>query len=253
MRSARAKVLHELLGRPLVAYPVGLARDARRARRRRPRAPARGRRGGARGALRRPRASPSSSRPSSAAPATPSCWPRPRSHGFDGLVLVLYGDMPLLRRETLRAAGGDGAPLRCLAMVTATPARPAGYGRIVRDSRGHVSGVVEEKDATPEERALNEINAGIYCGAGALPPRGDGRPRREQRAGRVLPHRHHRAPPRGGSASPPSTPTRATSWASTTASSSPRPRRRCARASPPLMTHATLRDPGVDRRRARTS
>ena len=48
--------------------------------------------------------------------------------------------------------------------MTATPPDPTGYGRILRDQRGHVIGVVEQKDATPEEQAIGEINAGIYCG-----------------------------------------------------------------------------------------
>ena len=79
-------------------------------------------------------------------------------------MLVLYGDVPLLRRETLAALVGTARRYRCLAVVTATPpdshrlrpdpARPA----------RHVIGVVEEKDASPEERALTEVNAGIYCG-----------------------------------------------------------------------------------------
>ena len=85
--------------------------------------------------------------------------------GFAGeLVLVLYGDVPLLRRETLAALVGTARRYRCLAVVTATPPDPTGYGRILRDERGHVIGVVEEKDASPEERAITEVNAGIYCG-----------------------------------------------------------------------------------------
>ena len=112
--------------------------------------------------------------------------------GFTGdLVLVLYGDVPLLRRETLAALVGTARRYRCLAVVTATPPDPTGYGRILRDERGHVISVVEEKDASPEERALTEVNAGIYCGpveffreatAGLSAP---------QRPARVLPDRHH--------------------------------------------------------------
>ncbi len=79
-------------------------------------------------------------------------------------MLVLYGDVPLLRRETLEELVGTARRYRCLALVTATPPDAAGYGRILRDQRGNVIGVVEEKDASPEERAINEVNAGIYCG-----------------------------------------------------------------------------------------
>ncbi len=90
----------------------------------------------------------------------------PALKGFSGggLVLVLYGDVPLLRRETLAALVGTARRYRCLALVTATPPDPTGYGRILRDDRGNVIGVVEEKDASPEERAITEVNAGIYCG-----------------------------------------------------------------------------------------
>src|SRR5581483_4557294 len=51
----------------------------------------------------------------------------------------------------------------CLAVVTATPADPTGYGRVLRDQRGHVIGVVEQKDASPDELGIGEVNAGIYA------------------------------------------------------------------------------------------
>jgi bifunctional UDP-N-acetylglucosamine pyrophosphorylase/glucosamine-1-phosphate N-acetyltransferase len=74
--------------------------------------------------------------------------------------LVLYGDVPLTRVETLRrlvAAAADG-----VAMLTVELADPSGYGRIVRDS-GAVRRIVEEKDASPAERALREVNTGIMA------------------------------------------------------------------------------------------
>ncbi|HEU0129629.1 MAG TPA: bifunctional UDP-N-acetylglucosamine diphosphorylase/glucosamine-1-phosphate N-acetyltransferase GlmU [Mycobacteriales bacterium] len=79
---------------------------------------------------------------------------------FDGRVLVLYGDMPLVTTETLRRLldAGDGD----LAMLTARVPEPTGYGRVLRDAAGRVTGVVEERDATPEQRAVDEINAGVY-------------------------------------------------------------------------------------------
>ena len=82
----------------------------------------------------------------------------------DGLVLVLYGDVPLLRRETLEELVGTVRRYGCLALITANPPDATGYGRILRDERGHVIRVVEQKDATPDEQAITEINAGIYCG-----------------------------------------------------------------------------------------
>ena len=80
-------------------------------------------------------------------------------------VLVLNGDVPLVNRTTLRdtatLAGGSR-----IALVTAVVEDSAGYGRIVRDSDGHVRGIVEERDATDEQRNIAEINAGIIA-AGA--------------------------------------------------------------------------------------
>jgi len=78
--------------------------------------------------------------------------------GADAQTLVLYGDVPLTRVDTLRAmsaAAGDG-----VALLTVTLDDPTGYGRIVRDG-GAVKRIVEEKDATAAERALREVNTGI--------------------------------------------------------------------------------------------
>ena len=72
--------------------------------------------------------------------------------------LVLYGDVPLIRPETLRtlvAAGADG-----VAMLTIELDDPTGYGRVVREG-GAVKRIVEEKDATPAERAIREVNTGV--------------------------------------------------------------------------------------------
>lgn len=79
----------------------------------------------------------------------------------DNLVLVLYGDVPLLRPATLKrlieACGSDEA-----AVLTVNMDDPFGYGRIIRDS-GTVIRSVEEKDATADERAIREINTGVFC------------------------------------------------------------------------------------------
>jgi bifunctional UDP-N-acetylglucosamine pyrophosphorylase/glucosamine-1-phosphate N-acetyltransferase len=83
--------------------------------------------------------------------------------GHTGPVLILSGDTPLLAPETLaRVAAGRsaGAPL---AFATMRLADPTGYGRVVRDGAGRPARVVEQKDASPEERALDEVNAGLYC------------------------------------------------------------------------------------------
>ena len=76
-----------------------------------------------------------------------------------GPTLVLYGDVPLTTAATLRrlvAAAGNG-----VALLTVCLADPSGYGRIVRDAGGSVVRIVEEKDATAAERAIDEINTGI--------------------------------------------------------------------------------------------
>jgi len=84
--------------------------------------------------------------------------------GFSGTVLILCGDTPLLRGETLQGLAAfhreNGA---ALTVLTAVMDDPYGYGRVVRDTDGRVLRIVEQKDATPEERALCEINSGIYC------------------------------------------------------------------------------------------
>lgn len=81
---------------------------------------------------------------------------------FSGHVLILSGDVPLLRPETLKRLLRLGAA-RPLSLVTSVVANPFGYGRILRDGEGRIYGIVEEKNASPEERQINEINAGIYC------------------------------------------------------------------------------------------
>lgn len=79
-----------------------------------------------------------------------------------GVVLVLYGDVPLIRAETLQPLVA-GARQGRLALLTVELADPSGYGRIVRDDRGQVRRIVEEKDATPSERCLSEVNTGILA------------------------------------------------------------------------------------------
>jgi bifunctional UDP-N-acetylglucosamine pyrophosphorylase / glucosamine-1-phosphate N-acetyltransferase len=82
----------------------------------------------------------------------------------DHTVLVLYGDVPLIRSATLQklvAAAGEGA----LAMLTVNLEDAAGYGRIVRDSQGAVSAIIEHKDATPEQLQIREVNSGLMAAA----------------------------------------------------------------------------------------
>jgi len=86
-----------------------------------------------------------------------------RLKGFNGTVMVVSGDTPLLGADTLkglairhRRTGAD------VSVLTAAMPDPSGYGRIIRDDKG-VIGIVEHKDASPAERAITEINTGTYC------------------------------------------------------------------------------------------
>ena len=89
---------------------------------------------------------------------------------FAGDVLVVNGDVPLLDAETLRGLIADHRESGSAATILSSfPADATGYGRIVRTAAGTLDRIVEHKDATAEERAIGEINAGIYLfGAAAL-------------------------------------------------------------------------------------
>jgi bifunctional UDP-N-acetylglucosamine pyrophosphorylase/glucosamine-1-phosphate N-acetyltransferase len=94
---------------------------------------------------------------------------RERLQGASGLLVVLYGDCPLLSPATLRglidAQRSSGA---AATVITTMLDDPTGYGRILRDESGHVKAIVEQKAASPEELAVREINSGIYCFRGEL-------------------------------------------------------------------------------------
>ena len=163
MRSRRAKVLHELAGRPLLHYPLLALR---------PLAPARvvlviGHQAdlvkeaagtvtleGLKTVL----------QPEQRGTGHAVRCAMPALAGFDGDVLVLYGDVPRIRTATLQALvdahRNAGA---ALSLLTLHFSDPTGYGRIVRDAEGRVRRVVEQRDATPAERAITEINPGFYC------------------------------------------------------------------------------------------
>jgi bifunctional UDP-N-acetylglucosamine pyrophosphorylase/glucosamine-1-phosphate N-acetyltransferase len=74
-------------------------------------------------------------------------------------VLVLYGDVPLTRPDTLRALGDAGRG--GLAILTGEPPDPVGYGRVLRDRKGRVARIVEHKDASAKQLAIREVNAGF--------------------------------------------------------------------------------------------
>jgi bifunctional UDP-N-acetylglucosamine pyrophosphorylase/glucosamine-1-phosphate N-acetyltransferase len=154
MRSARPKVLHELAGKPLLGHVIDTARalspscicvvyghGGEQVRER-----------FAAADLRFARQQPQLGTGHALQQALPQIDPASRT-------LVLYGDVPLTRAQTLRAML-EHAPSR-LVVLTVELADAAGYGRIVRDARGAIRGIVEDKDATARQRRIREINTGI--------------------------------------------------------------------------------------------
>src|SRR5262245_59647643 len=162
MKSDRPKVLHPLLGRPLCAYPVARALEVGAG----PVVAVIGHQADAVSASMqalfpgRPLSFAVQAEQRGTADAVRSA--KEALAGWQGPVMILYGDTPLLTVETLRALHQayefSGSPL---AMVTTTPPSPQGYGRVVREG-GKVARVVEQRDCTPEQAAIREINAGLY-------------------------------------------------------------------------------------------
>ena len=93
----------------------------------------------------------------------------PHLADHDGSVLICCGDTPLLTAETLRMFQVEhmnrGADLSVLSMLLD---EPGSYGRVVRDSGGEVSAIIEAKDATEQELTIREVNTGIYCASADL-------------------------------------------------------------------------------------
>jgi bifunctional UDP-N-acetylglucosamine pyrophosphorylase/glucosamine-1-phosphate N-acetyltransferase len=83
--------------------------------------------------------------------------------GLTGAVVVTYGDVPLLEPSTLAALLAEHTTAdAAVTLLTAELTDPTGYGRVVRDGRGAVREIVEQRDATPEQQAITEINSGVY-------------------------------------------------------------------------------------------
>jgi bifunctional UDP-N-acetylglucosamine pyrophosphorylase/glucosamine-1-phosphate N-acetyltransferase len=174
MKSDRAKVLHQACGRPLAYFPIRAALGLRVS----PAVVVVGHQGEA------VRAELSAQFPGAPLRFAVQAEQLGTGHAVqcakaslqgagvadDGAVLILAGDTPLLREETLqRLAAAYRAAASPLALVTVRPRDATGYGRIVRDAGGAIQRVVEEKDATDAERKIGEANASIYlCEAGFL-------------------------------------------------------------------------------------
>jgi bifunctional UDP-N-acetylglucosamine pyrophosphorylase/glucosamine-1-phosphate N-acetyltransferase len=160
MRSRMPKMLHEICGRPMIDWPVAAALEA-----------GAGKVvvvGGADRALeeRLPDGVVLAVQPE--ANGTGGAVLAAAEHlGGDAPVLVLNGDVPLVTPQTIASlVGAHAANGAAATIMTMTLADPSGYGRVVRDASGAVERVVETKhpgDATPEEMAIPEVNAGIYA------------------------------------------------------------------------------------------
>lgn len=85
----------------------------------------------------------------------------------DETALILYGDVPLIQSATLARLVDLVDDRHPLALLTVTLPDPTGYGRIVRDASGSMQRIVEQKDATAEERAITEVNTGIMAAKGS--------------------------------------------------------------------------------------
>ena len=160
MKSALPKVLHPLAGRPIIDYVLGAARvlspmtitlivghqaDT-----------VRGRLAGHRD-LRFVLQNPQRGTAHALQQAEPALA------GATGTLVLLSGDVPLLSRHTVRRFRDEHVGSKsAMTLVTANVEQPYGYGRIIR-SRGRIVRIVEERDAAPAERAIKEINAGLYA------------------------------------------------------------------------------------------
>jgi bifunctional UDP-N-acetylglucosamine pyrophosphorylase/glucosamine-1-phosphate N-acetyltransferase len=162
MKSEKAKVLHPILGRPLCAYPLSRALELGAS----PLVPVVGHQAAeVEKAVRAffpgaPLRFALQKEQRGTADAVRSAEEALRD--YSGRVLILYGDVPLLRRETLEAlvaAHEKGGGV--LSMISTTLEDPTGYGRVIREG-GRVVRIVEHKDCTPEQRAVKECNAGLY-------------------------------------------------------------------------------------------
>ncbi|MBN2468524.1 MAG: bifunctional UDP-N-acetylglucosamine diphosphorylase/glucosamine-1-phosphate N-acetyltransferase GlmU, partial [Deltaproteobacteria bacterium] len=160
MKSSTVKVLHPLAGRPMLHYPVAVARKI----------------GSHKIVIvvghqqeEVKRAFPDSdldfafqSRQLGTGHAVMSA--RETLSGFKGDILVLCGDIPLIRETTMEGLTEvHRQGKNCATVLTVRKNDPTGYGRIVRGRDGIIQGIVEEKDASPQEREISDVNSGVYC------------------------------------------------------------------------------------------
>lgn len=160
MKSKKSKVLHPLAGRPVISYPIDYAKGCGAKSLFVVRAPGQNdlkdylKARGIRDVIQK--------EPRGTADAVLAA--RGALSKFDGIVLILCGDVPLVPPQTLRRFAQTVASKKAgLGVITMTLANPSGYGRIVRDLDGQMVRIVEERDATDQEREIGEVNSGIIC------------------------------------------------------------------------------------------
>ena len=84
--------------------------------------------------------------------------------GYSGLTVILCGDVPLLKPSTIKTLVEKHTSSQAqITVLTTYPADPKGYGRVVKDTKGNILKIVEERDASLAEKNIGEINTGIYC------------------------------------------------------------------------------------------
>jgi bifunctional UDP-N-acetylglucosamine pyrophosphorylase/glucosamine-1-phosphate N-acetyltransferase len=160
MNSALPKVLHQLGGRPLIAYPLSALRRigvdpivvvvghaAVRVR-----------------AACEPYAVRFADQTEQKGTGHATGAARAALGDFSGDLLLVYGDLPFLRAETFeRLVAAHRAAGAAVSLLTESVADPSGFGRIRRDAEGNVIGIVEDRDCSEAQRAICEINVGLYC------------------------------------------------------------------------------------------
>src|SRR5215510_14488811 len=164
MKSRRAKVLHELGGRPLIAH---LCRTAELLNPRRIEVVVGHQADEVKKAVEQelgPNSATFSKQPNQRGTGDAVMAARSAFEKASSVALILSGDVPLVKAETLRALiENHRLQNAACSLLTVRLENPTGYGRVIRDDAGKFLNIVEQKDASEEERRIREINVGIYC------------------------------------------------------------------------------------------
>jgi bifunctional UDP-N-acetylglucosamine pyrophosphorylase/glucosamine-1-phosphate N-acetyltransferase len=161
MKSDLVKVLHPLMGRPMLAYAVDTSLEGLKAGKTVVVVGHHGEK--VQKALSEDRLTFVSQHPQLGSGHAVLCA-RDAFRDYEGTILILSGDVPLVRGETLKAlASFHQRQKATLTIGTTRLPDPTGYGRIVRGEGAWIERIIEERDASPEECDIDEINTGLYC------------------------------------------------------------------------------------------